>query len=81
MNDFIQLLVESKRRKRKLVSLIGIIQGENETPRSYLQRFNAKHIKVEDSSPNIVMAALIKGVRHPKLASSLFTKAHPSWML
>jgi hypothetical protein len=48
--------------KKSFTWLFGVTQGEKESTRSYLRRFNEEMLEVEDLLGPIACEALIKGV-------------------
>src|SRR5204863_9669468 len=64
----------SKRRKKNPAQLLTIIQKEDETLRSYVNRFNLGKLEIGDCSEDVAIAAFTNGVKDKDLVRSLYER-------
>src|SRR3954464_13634004 len=64
----------SKRRKKNPAQLLTIIQKEDETLRSYMNRFNLGKLEIGDCSEDVAIAAFTNGVKDKDLIRSLYER-------
>ncbi|XP_018840683.1 uncharacterized protein LOC109006003 [Juglans regia] len=59
---FLTQFMASRRRRGPKASLFTIKQGEDESLKAYLSRFNKERMTMDDQNEKITMAALLGGV-------------------
>ncbi|XP_074328098.1 uncharacterized protein LOC141665991 [Apium graveolens] len=59
--DFIKQFISGRVHEKSLSSLMGIVKGENESMREYLNRFTNEAMKVPDLDDKVAMIALQQG--------------------
>ena len=59
---FINNFIGGQRQKHSLSNLLSIVQGENESLRSFISRFNSEALLVDEMEDKILLAAFYNGV-------------------
>ena len=71
---FINNFVGRQRYKRSLSSLLTIEQGENESLRSFITRFNREALTVDEVDDKLLLAAFHNGVNSDLFIHKLYEK-------
>jgi hypothetical protein len=71
---FLTQFLASKKRKNTLQYMLALRQGETESLKDYLQRFNKERVEAEDMSESVVLTAAINGLWHKGPLSSNWQK-------
>jgi hypothetical protein len=61
---FLMQFLAGKKRKNTLQYMLALRQGETESLKDYLQRFNRERVEAEDMSESVVLTAAINGLWH-----------------
>ena len=81
---FVNNFIGGQRHKRSSSSLLSIEQGENESLRSFITRFNREALSVDEVDDRLLLAAFHNGVNSNlfihklyEKKSSVYGRAHP----
>jgi hypothetical protein len=61
---FLTQFLAGRRRKNTLQYLLALRQGDTESLKDYLHRFNQERMAAEDIPENVVLAAILNGLSH-----------------
>ncbi|XP_030926626.1 uncharacterized protein LOC115953230 [Quercus lobata] len=71
---FVNNFIGGQRHKRSLSSLLTIEQGENESLRSFITRFNREALSVDEADDKLLLAAFHNGVNSNLFIHKLYEK-------
>ena len=71
---FVNNFIGGQRHKRSLSSLLTIEQGETESLRSFITRFNRKALSVDEVDDKLLLAAFHNGVNSDLFIHKLYEK-------
>ena len=71
---FVNNFIGGQRHKRSLSSLLTIEQGENESLRSFITRFNREVLTVDEVDDKLLLAAFHNGVNFDLFIHKLYEK-------
>ena len=72
---FVNNFIRGQRHKRSSSSLLTIEQGENESLRSFITRFNQEALTVDEVDDKLLLAAFHNGVNSDLFIHKLYKKA------
>ena len=75
---FVNNFIGGQRHKRSLSSLLTIEQGENESLRSFITRFNREALTVDEVDDKLLLAAFHNGVNYDLFIHKLYEKESQS---
>ena len=70
--QFASHFIGGHRYKKSTACLMNIKQWEDETPRSYITRFDKEALSIDEANNKILMAAFTNGLRKGKFLFSLY---------
>ena len=76
---FVNNFIGGQRHKRSSSSLLTIEQGENESLRSFITRFNREALTVDEVDDKLLLAAFHNGVNSDLSFISCTRKSHKPW--
>ena len=71
---FVNNFIGGQRHKHSLSSLLTIEQGENESLRSFINRFNTEALSVDEVDDKLLLAAFHNGVNSDLFIHKLYEK-------
>ena len=69
---FVNNFIRGQRHKHSSSSLLTIEQGENESLRSFMTRFNREALKVDEMDDKLLLAAFHDGVNYSLFIHKLY---------